>query len=251
MSSIATNFTATGAGGALRVKSGDSFSYALAGTFSGTAVVERSRDGGASWQTVVTASGAVSGSFAVETSDGQSAAFRWRCTVYTSGTLETVLSDEANEVLGQGQTRWEDNAGEAVLRITESGVEASALTVGGVALVSATLTPPPSPDATSTDAYVTLFTHASATGLSGAGFILNTDAANDITVEEVVEDLAGNTATIETDLPQGSDPFLLSLAQLFSDGVNIAAPPIVSYRVRVKSKLPATPSTYSYSFRSQ
>lgn len=93
MTIIDTSFTAVGVGIALLVKSGSSFTYSLSGTFSGTAVLERSVNGGQTWDAILTLTAAASGRLDIVLGNGGSALYRWRCSAFTSGTLVTEVKD--------------------------------------------------------------------------------------------------------------------------------------------------------------
>lgn len=84
-------FTATGDGPHVHANHLDSLEYALAGTFAATVVLEKSTDGGLSWLTIATSTSTLSVTLLVETSNVGSAWYRWRCTIFASGTVETSL----------------------------------------------------------------------------------------------------------------------------------------------------------------
>lgn len=111
------NFTATGVGPMLLVPHGESLTCSLSGTFVGTAVLERSTDGGLSWTPLVTAAAAATGTIKVELPDGGRAIFRWRCSAFTSGTLVTQIADVADVV-----NSFEDSKGVPQLQIVDGGI---------------------------------------------------------------------------------------------------------------------------------
>ncbi len=86
------SFTATGngphgIGGHL-----DLLTYAVSGTFVGTVILEKSSNGGLTWQQLVTVTGSASVTFLVESPDRADVWFRFRCSAYTSGTIVTTIT---------------------------------------------------------------------------------------------------------------------------------------------------------------
>lgn len=90
MSNLAVSFTGVAAGGAIAAASGALVNYRLSGTFTATLILERSLDGGMSWEQL--------GSFTAATSGAipnlKAALYRWRCSAFTSGTAVTALEEE-------------------------------------------------------------------------------------------------------------------------------------------------------------
>ena len=116
MTTISKSFTATGSGASINIKGGDSFTYAVSGTFVGTVQIEESFDGGATWHTIgISATGSASGTFIVAPKIAHSL-YRFTCTAYTSGTIVTSLVD-ASQVLQE----WYTNDGSRIAYIDESG----------------------------------------------------------------------------------------------------------------------------------
>lgn len=94
MASISKSFTAVGSSENLLVKHGSSINYAVSGTFAATAVIERSTNGGASWETFVAGmTAAATGTALMELPDGGAALVRIRCSAFTSGTMVTSMED--------------------------------------------------------------------------------------------------------------------------------------------------------------
>lgn len=147
MSTMAVSFTSAIAGAplfalaALPDKPLQKISYALSGTFDATLVLEKTINGGKTWTTILTATAATSGQIAVY----EDARYRWRCSVYASGTAVTSIADLATESISE----WQNNEGTEVLRITELGIETPAITITG--------TPSSDTDATTKGAVDTLF----------------------------------------------------------------------------------------------
>ena len=86
MSKVTTAFTAVASGNGIKVNKGNSFKYEITGTFSATVVLEKTVNGGATWETILTKTAAASGNIYVI---DESAEYRFRCTAYTSGTATT------------------------------------------------------------------------------------------------------------------------------------------------------------------
>lgn len=93
MSAISTSFTGTTTGAAIQGRHRSLIDYVVAGTFVATVILERSRNGGLSWETVLTLTAPGSGALDVQTPDGSPALYRFRCTAFTSGTAITDLAD--------------------------------------------------------------------------------------------------------------------------------------------------------------
>lgn len=91
------SFTAAGAGQPMALMGGAfgqpaGLAASIWGTFSGTVVLERSRDGGATWNAVSKDTSGTPASYTAEAdiniSDGVVGdLYRWHCTTFTSGTI--------------------------------------------------------------------------------------------------------------------------------------------------------------------
>lgn len=111
-------FTATGVSASIAIKHGDFLSYAVSGTFAATLVVEKSVNGGASWeQTFSSVTAAASVNLPVELPGGGQALFRFRCTSFTSGTVAYTIG-EGERVIKD----FVDTNGEVVVRVSEDGM---------------------------------------------------------------------------------------------------------------------------------
>lgn len=91
MAVVNSALSSVAAGDAYRVTQTD-FNVSLAGTFVGTAQIERSFDGGTTWQPLTLDLGGAVASFSVPVSFSirepeSGVLYRWSCTAYTSGTL--------------------------------------------------------------------------------------------------------------------------------------------------------------------
>ena len=122
---VSKNFTATGAGGSLSVKVGDSFTYDVSGTFVGTVVLQRSVTGGASWETVTSKTSTASGNVTVESSGSSQVSYRFICSSYTSGTITTTITDEIMAPVQE----FKNLNGETIAYTTEDGMVIKNLTV--------------------------------------------------------------------------------------------------------------------------
>lgn len=126
MATITKNFGAVGAGPMRRVAMGDSFTYSVGGTFSGTVVLEESTTDAQAWTILKTITGSDSGTIEVQRPGG--ALYRFRCSAYTSGTIETSIVDGAAKI-----AEWRDVDGNVVVKVTEDGLEVpGTLTAKGV-----------------------------------------------------------------------------------------------------------------------
>lgn len=94
MSTLNTAFTSVGIGGAVQVPSGVRLSYSVSGTFVGAWQLQRSLDQGQSWVVLASGTGVKSATeLAIDTQGSSFAMIRMRCSAYTSGTINTVVSD--------------------------------------------------------------------------------------------------------------------------------------------------------------
>ena len=130
-SSITKDFTGLGTGGAINVPAGHNVVYTVSGTYVGGWELQKSIDGGQSFQTIASGTGNVASVSKQITTSGQASALvRFVCTAYTSGTLSTVVANASTEVSG---TSLKDDDGIIQLEVTEDGVNApNGLTKAGV-----------------------------------------------------------------------------------------------------------------------
>jgi hypothetical protein len=98
MGLISKSFTALENGGAISVQNKGVLNYSVSGTFSGTVVLQKSTNGGLTWESVLSATASTSGSIFVENMGGNQASFRFVCTVFSSGTIVTSLYDVSANV---------------------------------------------------------------------------------------------------------------------------------------------------------
>lgn len=97
MEYISKSFTAVGNGAAISVNHDGYLVYSVSGTFSGTVILEKSLNGGASWEQIVSKTAAASDSLQLD-NKGQNALVRFRCSAFTSGTIVTsIFSRTAKE----------------------------------------------------------------------------------------------------------------------------------------------------------
>lgn len=121
MSTVTKAFEAVGVSAEFFVRVGQQFTYEVSGTFVGTVILERNdRSGKGAWQAVLSAiTAAADGTLTAEDPSGRShARYRWRCSAFTSGTIETSLADVSTDVQGTEQAA----GGETVLEYIEDGV---------------------------------------------------------------------------------------------------------------------------------
>jgi hypothetical protein len=118
---VTSSFTAVGAGSELQVRTGQSFTYSVSGTFVGTVALEQQDRGRGAWRALLTATAAASGTLVAEEPGKAFARLRWRCTAYTSGTIDTTIADVLTDVDPRGEVRSDDRA--LLTRTTEAGIE--------------------------------------------------------------------------------------------------------------------------------
>lgn len=136
---ISKTFSDAGASAPLFVRSGEKFDYTVdvSGDFDGSLSIERSADGGLSWQTVV--SGIVDDiatALRVKNYD-KDANYRFRCHYGTgeetlTGTAAVTLAEVVEDAEGG---EFKNSAGKTVGAVTEEGLRADKLTVSGDASV--------------------------------------------------------------------------------------------------------------------
>lgn len=101
MASVTTAHGAVGAGTEILIKSGNSLTYRLSGTFVGTVRFERSDSAGNSWDLVEEAT-AAAGPTTIVNDSGKDQLYRSNCTAYTSGTATALVKDATEEQIGVG-----------------------------------------------------------------------------------------------------------------------------------------------------
>lgn len=97
MSIVNKSFTAVGASEKLLVSSGSVLNVSISGTYAATLVVEQSRNGGMSWEPLLTsavANATVNEDILIEDPANQAVQVRIRCSAFTSGTVVTALTNE-------------------------------------------------------------------------------------------------------------------------------------------------------------
>lgn len=125
---VSKSFTAVGAGPSLSVKIGDSFTYAVSGTFSGTVLLQRSTNT-FTWSTVATATGATSGTVIAESNNANQVHYRFWCDAYVSGTIVTAMTEATGYIVPV--TEFKNKNGETVFYTTETGVVVRDITATG------------------------------------------------------------------------------------------------------------------------
>lgn len=117
---VSASFTGTTAGAALLLKQGDTLTYSVSGTFSGTAVLEKSFTNGATWDLVAAFTAAASDGIEIRNSNGGYVQYRFRCSDYTSGTIVTSIVRASLVVFER-----RDRDGGLVFQIKEDGINAA------------------------------------------------------------------------------------------------------------------------------
>lgn len=100
------------------VRHGEYFSYSISGTFVATIVIERSQNGGLSFEPLATKTAAASGALLIENTTREASIVRATCSAFTSGTAVIYMTDSKTEVFKS----FLDNTGKPVLEIVEGGV---------------------------------------------------------------------------------------------------------------------------------
>lgn len=118
MATLSASFTAVGSGAAVSMKHLDYMDYAVSGTFVATLILQKSDTAGASWETVLSATGATSGNIKVENKAQGMTLYRWICSAFTSGTAVTTLSDN---VTSQVLYEWRNSEDKVIAQVTEAG----------------------------------------------------------------------------------------------------------------------------------
>lgn len=137
---VSKSFTALGNGLDFRLPAGQSATWSVSGSFTGTVVLEHTRDGGSTYQPVeetLTAPG--NGVFQHSGVNNSPAIYRWRCSVFGSGTIVTSLADASDPVLevvdADGETLIDVNDGsvDTLIRKSQKKIITSGAKVGGTA----------------------------------------------------------------------------------------------------------------------
>lgn len=141
MTSVSKAYTAVGASDAVRVGPKESFTYVVSGSATASWAIQKKVGSGA-WATV--ASGTADQTILTLTNDEfNSVEYRSACTAYTSGTMTVVVADVDGDVLPMPAAGFAaelvNNAGETILKVTETGVRITQKPV--VLTASTTITP--------------------------------------------------------------------------------------------------------------
>ncbi len=123
MIEVSADFTALGNGANINIQHRASYTYDVAGTFVGTVVLERTVNGGLSWEAILSATSTGSGTLMIETPAQLPAQVRFRCSAFTSGTIETTLTAVAAVVsVGGTPAIFKDANGNTVMTVKEDGI---------------------------------------------------------------------------------------------------------------------------------
>lgn len=95
---INKSFTAVGSGALLYVANVLKFSYSISGTFVGTVLLERSVNGGASFEPLLSFTDVASGVVQPFYEAHGGVHYRFRCSAFTSGTIVTSMEDDIPSV---------------------------------------------------------------------------------------------------------------------------------------------------------
>lgn len=114
---IATrDFTAKGAGPEFTIRHGEAFTYAVAGTFVGTVLLQQLIGG--AFAVVASATGAAGATVTANGYGNPWARYRFYCSEFTSGTIQTSATDTTNDVLASVK----DIVGKDLLQYSQDGV---------------------------------------------------------------------------------------------------------------------------------
>lgn len=226
MATIAASFTAKGAGSALSLKVDDEFTYSVSGTFTGTIALQKSDDGGTSWEPVDSFSAAASGTLVAQGKPNANMLYRFCCTAFTaeSGTAVTALADAS---AGKVIQEYKDPYGKVIFKITEAGVDINgAMGLTGAVTLTGDLTQTGNQGVTGTVTASGAAVNAAGVGaVNGAtvsaveygdGVVHKTVLTLASTVVEVtsVADANGVGGTKIYDFPEGRIAFLGCMADL-------------------------------------
>lgn len=121
MTTVNKSFTAVGAGPSFTIQPGQSFTHDVSGTFVGTVVLEHTRNGGITFEPVEkTVTGVASGTIEYPNNENSPARYRWRCSLFTSGTIVTQLADVSDPVVSSDVIGGDGNL---VYRGVDDGLE--------------------------------------------------------------------------------------------------------------------------------
>lgn len=132
MTTISASFTATGVSAALYVVDTQTATYATSGTFVASLVLERTRNGGQTWDTIAT-----------YTTTGQSGTirdpgtYRWRCDAFTSGTAVATITAQAYPL----RLPIVNQSGQTMFGVTDQGITGRILPRVVALTDAATITP--------------------------------------------------------------------------------------------------------------
>lgn len=102
MSSVAKSFTAVGFGAAINIEAKHGATILVTGTFVGTWQLQKSVDGGMSWEVVTTGTGTQVLLKIAPLLTPSSVLYRFRCSAYTSGTMATTVASAVDPDAEQG-----------------------------------------------------------------------------------------------------------------------------------------------------
>lgn len=135
MARVSTGHGSVAAGTAILIKAGRSVTYSVLGTHNATVNIERSDDGGTSWEVVQSVATTATISPTTIINEHKDRLYRSNCTVYTSGTATAVVKDATNEhtaagtVPTAGVTAYETADAAGIIRRTVLECNSVALSV--------------------------------------------------------------------------------------------------------------------------
>jgi hypothetical protein len=133
---ISSTFSAAGTSDQLLVRAGEQFDYSVtaAGGFDGKVHLERSYDGGLTWEQVIPNIAASVASTRRQNEKAKNCNYRFRCSLVEAtltGTAAITLADVVENV-----KEFKNNSGAVVAAVTETGFKAEVLTIGSTDVTS-------------------------------------------------------------------------------------------------------------------
>lgn len=208
MSAVSKSFTALGNGPELLVRNGESFAWAVSGTFVATVKLEQFLHGG--WTALQSKTSAASGTEIIDTQGKPQTRVRFRCSAFTSGTVVTSITGTTSEV----SSTIKDIGGADVLQVTEDGFTVPS---GKVAtMTSAKLTTPSGP----VHAIEATFTEAGAGTYTGSVAVPAGATILDIIVNAVALWTAATSAALDVGDVDDPDGYYI--------GINLKATDLIA-----------------------
>lgn len=232
--SVTNSFTAVGNGPSLLVRNMDAFTYTVSGTWVGTVVLQKTKDG-INYEPIVSLTGnATAVRVEVSTSDNMSASYRFQCSAFTSGTIVTALTESPKTLV-----EYLDGNGVTVFKVTEDGVTALSLVATSTTYPDGSAAAPSLAFTNDTDNGLYLF-GTNSVGFATAGVTAgNIDASQNWTFVGVIKNANGTSTapsiTFASDLDLGIYRATTNALGISAGGIGVAG-----YSVQFSNPLSAT-----------